>query len=480
MSAAPGRSQASSHRSPQGEGSLISAAPGRSQASSHRSPQSEATPVIPAHPQPVAMTVDTKLTKRQGLHYGALGLPLAFVALPLYVVLPNHYATEFGVPLATLGLLLLGVRLFDALIDPVIGRWCDRLFAQSLSRVLAMGAFAALVLAAGFGALFFPPTREPTSLLAWAGLCLVLTYAAYSALSVAHQSWGAMLGGDETKRSQVVAWREGLGLVGVVLASMAPAWLRLPATLALFCVALALGWLAWTGALRPTISKLTRVTDIWQPLRRASFRRLLAVFVLNGIAGAVPATLVLFFVQDRLQVPRAMEPVFLGAYFLSAAVSMPAWLALVRRIGLARTWLAGIVMAVTAFAWASVLGSGDSLEFVLVCVLSGLALGTDLALPGALLAGVIAQAGDRGSAEGAYFGWWNFATKLNLALAAGLALPLLALFGYTPGARDAGALAALTMAYCLLPCLLKLGAAGLLYRLHVLPTPTGEKECNAD
>jgi len=25
----------------------------------------------------------------------------------------------------------------------------------------------------------------------------------------------------------------------------------------------------------------------------------------------------------------------------------------------------------------------------------------------------------RAAAEGAYFGWWNFATKLNLALAAG-------------------------------------------------------------
>ena len=38
----------------------------------------------------------------QGLSYGALGLPLAFVALPLYVVLPNHYASEFGIPLSTL------------------------------------------------------------------------------------------------------------------------------------------------------------------------------------------------------------------------------------------------------------------------------------------------------------------------------------------------------------------------------------------
>lgn len=31
-----------------------------------------------------------------GLAYGALGLPLAFVALPLYVVLPKHYATTLG------------------------------------------------------------------------------------------------------------------------------------------------------------------------------------------------------------------------------------------------------------------------------------------------------------------------------------------------------------------------------------------------
>ena len=55
--------------------------------------------------------------KRNGVAYGLLGLPLAFVALPLYVILPNHYAKAFGVPLATLGAILLGARLFDAFID---------------------------------------------------------------------------------------------------------------------------------------------------------------------------------------------------------------------------------------------------------------------------------------------------------------------------------------------------------------------------
>ena len=57
---------------------------------------------------------------RDGLAYGGLGLPLAFVALPLYVVLPAHYATAYAVPLSALGAVLLRARLLDAFCDPFI------------------------------------------------------------------------------------------------------------------------------------------------------------------------------------------------------------------------------------------------------------------------------------------------------------------------------------------------------------------------
>ena len=409
-----------------------------------------------------------------GLAYGALGLPLAFVALPLYVILPNHYARAFGMPLATLGAILLAARLLDALIDPALGALSDRLYARSFRAVLAFGAGAALLLAAGFALLFFPAVRSPAGLAWWAGALLVLTYAAYSALSITHQSWGAMLGGDEAQRGRVVAWREGLGLVGVLLASVTPVVLGLGATVALFALCLAAGWLAWTRALTPLRAETaarSRAVGIWRPFARPDFRRLLAVFVLNGIASAIPATLVLFFIQDRLQAPPSMEAAFLGSYFLCAALSIPLWLQGVKVFGLARCWLAGMLLAIAVFGWASQLGAGDITPFLLVCALSGVALGSDLGLPGALLAGVIQRAGDRGQAEGAYFGWWNFATKLNLALAAGLALPALAAFGYTPGSRDADALTALVWAYCALPCALKLLAAGALYFLNIRRLP---------
>jgi glycoside/pentoside/hexuronide:cation symporter, GPH family len=401
---------------------------------------------------------------RGGLAYGALGLPLAFVALPLYVVLPNHYASVFGVPLAALGALLLGARLFDAVADPLIGRWADRWFAHSLRRVLIAAALAAVLVAIGFHALFFPTVSGTAALLTWCGAFLAVTYLAYSVLSVVHQSWGARLGGDASQRTRVVAWREGLALVGVLTASVLPSVAGLGVTSAVFALALAAG-LAWLSAApRPVAAADTVLSSAVSPWANAGFRRLIAVFVINGIASAVPATLVLFFIRDKLALG-AYEPLFLFSYFAAGALSMPLWVRAVARVGLAKLWLAGMLLAIAAFVWAATLSSGSLIGYLTVCVASGLALGADLALPSAMLAGVIQRAGHSGQSEGAYFGWWNFATKLNLAIAAGVALPLLAAFGYSPGARDDAALSALTLAYCLLPCALKLIAAALLWRL---------------
>jgi Na+/melibiose symporter-like transporter len=412
---------------------------------------------------------------RVGLRYGLLGLPLAFVALPLYVILPNHYAREFGAPLALLGAVLLAARLVDAVLDPWIGRWCDRLCARSPTALRVATGACAVVLALGLWGLLFPPAPVRDAgiapLLTWAGLLMAITYTAYSVVAVAHQAWGARLGGSEAQRSRVVAWREGLALLGVLMAAVLPGTLGLGATVSAFAVLLAVGWWAWSRSIAPTPSRLaqgpSRVGA--SPLRQPAFLRLLAVFVLNGTASAVPATLVLFFVQDRLQASPAMEPAFLATYFLCAALSIPLWVRVVARLGLGRTWLLGMALAVLVFVWAATLGTGDVWAFLIVCALSGVALGTDLTLPSAMLAGLIGQLGERGQREGAYFGWWSFAAKLNLALAAGLALPMLAWFGYVPGARDEAALQTLTFAYCLLPCLLKLLAGTALYALVIRP-----------
>ncbi len=439
------------------------------------------TPAVGAALEPPGRVVTSWVGGwRDGLSYGALGLPLAFVALPLYVVLPNHYATVFGLPLALLGAILLGARLVDAIADPWIGRWADALLDRSSRHAWRVCAVAAFALGAAFAALFLPPMGPGTALLVWCGAMLVATYLAYSVVAVIHQAWGARLGGDEAQRARIVAWREGLAVVGVLLASALPAVAGLTAMSVAFAALLAGAIVLLALAPRPHSASGAAgiasqvATPVQTPEAAASkplvlpwanprFRSLLAIYLLNGIASAIPATLVLFFIRDVLGA-REHEAVFLLLYFAAAAVSIPLWVRVVHRIGLAATWLCGMVLAIAVFAFAALLGEGDVIAYGIVCALSGLALGADLTMPGALLAGVIQRAGEAGRAEGRYFGWWNFATKLNLALAAGLALPFLEWFGYAPGVRDAAALWPLSLAYCALPCALKLGAAALLLR----------------
>lgn len=427
----------------------------------------------PAAPDPLGGRLD-------GLRYGSLGLPLAFVALPLYVVLPNHYADQFGVPLAWLGAVLLGARLLDAVADPLIGRWVDGLFGRGSRSAWAVAAVAAAALAIGFAALFFPPAAiraNTAALLAWCAAVLALTYLCYSVVGVVHQSWGARLGGDEAQRARIVAWREGPALAGVLIASVLPSVAGLGMTSAVFALLIGIAVSLLAGAPKPTAGRASNPESprplLALPFGNPAFRRLLTIFLLNGIASAIPATLVLFFIRDRLQAS-AYEPLFLAAYFAAGGLSIPLWIALVKRHGLPITWLAGMVLAIAAFFWASRLGAGDALAFAVICVCSGVALGADLTLPGAMLTGVIQQAGHSDRAEGAYFGWWNFATKLNLALAAGAVLPLLQGLGYEPGSREPAALAALSAAYSLLPCLLKVLAVAALWWLWIRHHPRGQ------
>ncbi|MGE5338727.1 MAG: MFS transporter [Gemmatimonadota bacterium] len=396
--------------------------------------------------------------------HAALGLPLAMMALPVYVLVPSFYAEATGLSLATIGIVLLGTRLLDAFADPLLGAWVD---AQRRRGSYATPiALACLPLAAGFALLFNPPPfLAGDGRVAWLATTLTAAYLGYSLASIAYQAWGSELARDDQGRTRITAAREGAGLLGVVLAAALPQLFGVQALVLLFLATLAIATvLLLRGSPRPAAASAASqplLAAISTPLASPRFRALLAVFVANGIAAAIPATLVLFFIADRLQLEQHAG-LFLALYFIAGAASMPLWVRAAARFGMHRTWLGGMVAAVAAFIWAAALGDGDFVAFATICVLSGAALGADLALPPALLARVIDTDGHRGAHEGAYFGLWNFTNKLNLALAAGLALPLLGALGYTPGGRDPDALIALSFIYAVLPCLLKLLAAALL------------------
>lgn len=398
--------------------------------------------------------------------YGAFAIPLAMGALPLYVHLPKFYGEVFGVSLATLGVLLLALRAGDAILDPLLGAWSDR--SPSRKRLIA---WSAPVLAFGMIALFVPQVRGEGPLVAWIACSLALVYVAYSLATINHNAWGAELSSDPAERTRITATREGLALAAVVAASVLPgmlggaggegaglprfAWLFAAITAA--CLAATLAAPAAPRAIEATRPMLAGLADA---LHDRLFRRLVVVFALNGIAAAIPATLFLFYVADVLDA-EGRQGWLLALYFVAGAAGLPMWTALAARAGKHVTWAASMAVAVIAFVWAALLGPGDVVAFAIVCVMSGAALGADLALPPSILADVIGRHGAMRS-TGAYFGVWTLFAKLNLALAAGIALPLLDALGYAPGSRDREATFALAIVYAAVPCALKLGALAAL------------------
>ncbi|WP_324600263.1 MFS transporter [Accumulibacter sp.] len=398
------------------------------------------------------------MTTGRTLAYGLLGLPLAFAALPIYVHVPRFYAEVTGIELALLGAILLGTRLLDAGIDPWLGWLADRVPRPT------MVALALLPFAAGFVALLNPPADHAAL---WLAGSLALTYLGFSAASVAYQAWGADVGGTSAQRTRLTAARQGFGLAGVVLAATLPAVLasdlaegirRLSWVLPPLLLIAAATTFSRVGAGQPAPApSQPLLPSLRLVMNDSAFRRLLGVFVANGIAAALPATLFLFFVADVLHLDTASGPL-LALYFVAGAASLPLWVQLSARCGRVHAWLGAMVLSIVAFAGASLLGSGDLWPFAAICIASGLALGADLALPAA----IAADLGERHGRAGACFGVWNFVAKLNLALAAGLALPLLALVGYVPG--DGEGLAFLTFAYALLPLAFKALAGALLWR----------------
>jgi len=413
------------------------------------------------------------LSRRQLAAYAAFAVPLAMAALPVYVHVPKLYGDTLGIPLAVVGMVLLLARLFDALQDPLLGYFSDRCAGLPAGRRLPI-IIGVPFLAVGFVALFHPPQANAAGLAIWLGASLLIVYVGFSMASISYLALGAELSTDYHQRTRVTATRGAFGLFGVLVAAAAPLVLAGNSEadgLALF----ALMFLPMLGiaafiTLRHAPRPVTKVSEpgpalsaMLNPLRNPGFRWLLAVFVVSGIAGAVPGTLILFFVQDVLRRPD-FAGLFLALYFLSGAAGMPLWIAASRRLGKKRAWVCAMFVAIGAFIWAYFLGPGDVIGFAAVCALSGIAYGAELAIPASMLADVVdGEAGqERQRPDGVYFGLWQMTEKMNLAVAAGIALPLLGFLGYQPGTdQPKGGL--LSVSYALLPCAIKLAAALLLW-----------------
>ncbi len=406
-------------------------------------------------------------SRLQLLQYSLLAFPLMFVGLPIYVYAPELYATQYKISLTAIGLSLLLLRIFDAFQDLLIGPLSDR-YQSKRPLIIIIGA---ALLALGFWMIFNPvPNYAFESFVSG----VLLSTSGFSILSINLQAIGALWPKTSTARTQITSWREALGLIGLLTAALAPtllggntdpvlayerlALLYLPALF--ICVVIFLIWLNMAKIpAAPTSKKPQSLKRIFDKTTSHFF----GIYTLNTFASSIPAVLVLFFIGERLQAPQ-YTGLFLLVYFLSGACGMPFWQWAAHKFGKNQAWMGGMIAACVSFIWAFSLGENDVLAYGIICITSGLALGADLALPPSILADQIAKRGHQDIAS-SYFSCSAFLSKTALALATGIALPLLNVVGYQPGvSSNVNSGLYLSIGYALIPSALKALTAIWLYR----------------
>lgn len=414
------------------------------------------------------------------LLYGLPAVALAIPTIPIYVYLPSFYATEIGLSLTAVGAAMLTARLFDVVTDPLIGVLADARPTR-FGRRKPWIALGALIGGYAMMQLFMPaPGAGPGHLLLWAALL----YFGWSLVAIPYAAWGAELSADYHERARITSVREGASLLGVLLAGAVLAagprlgWTGGESQVAVGVLAIGLGAPAlaamlWAvpeigGAARRGPGHGRSVPSLLAGLHRnRPFLRLIAAWFLNGLANGLPAALFPLYLTHGLRVGEELQGALIFAYFVSGVAAIPLWLRLSRRLGKHRAWCAAMLLCCAAFAVVPFIAAGDWPVFLAVCVVTGAALGADLALPPAMQADLVdydAWKFGRPRA-GILFALWSMASKLALAASVGIAFPVLDLLGFDAQAavNTPQALLGLAVIYALVPVVIKVMTVALVW-----------------
>ncbi len=390
------------------------------------------------------------------LKYSLLAFPLAFAGIPIYLHAPDYYSANLGLKIEIIGFSLLFLRLFDAILDPVIGRISDHYFMWR-DKIIYIGSF---FLISGFWMIFHPISLN---ILIWFCLSIFFCTLGFSIIAINLQAFGGLWDVPRERVTTVIATREFIGLIGLLVSAITPTVLYfyygennfhifsillfLILILALICFFI---WYKSSLIRKPL--KLSKNTSFKVILRNKKVKLFFISYFLSTFAASIPATLIIFYVRDYLAV-ESLFGYFLVVYFSSGALSMPIWKILSSRFSCTYAWLLSMILAVSTFIWAYFLQPQDFIGFFIICLFSGMAIGANLALPSSIVAEDIHKNKHEEYAA-SYDAISNFLSKFSLAVASGTVLPILGFMGYHPGVLRTDYLFPVT--YAVIPCIIQI------------------------
>ena len=401
-----------------------------------------------------------KISKINIFNYSFIAMPIAFASVPIYIFLPDYYHTSFGVDLTVISIILFGLRILDAVLDPLIGWYCDRFeHIEKASFIIIIVLFIL-----GITITCTPIFSNKLFNLA---LGIFLVTIAFSYLTIFVATKGALWLKTDAEKSTVISVREVFNIVGVLIASVLPFILLvffsqqtsytiysiISSVLIIIAGTLFLKWLSLSSE---NISKENHSFKFIEYFK--SFNRdgvfLFIAYLLSALGTAIPAVTLVFFSRYILETPD-YTGLYIFVYFLGAILFIPIIKKFAMRIGIIKTWGYALIFCVVIFTFALLLGKDDVLGFSVISFLAGAGFASDLILPSILLAKWI-DCDKRKSLGNGYYAILAFLGKFCFALATIIALPIL---NHQLNSVNGNVDLTLKIIYCMFPCIAKLAAA---------------------
>lgn len=152
------------------------------------------------------------------LGFSLPGFTLGALAVSVSVYLPHFYAAHVGLSLAAVGGAFGVVRLFDSVLDPILGITMDQSRTR-FGRYRPWLTASAPVLMLGVYLLFEPP---PMAGMGYLFAALAVYYVGISLMTLSHVSWASVIAGQYHERSRVFGVIQTVGVTGATLILILP------------------------------------------------------------------------------------------------------------------------------------------------------------------------------------------------------------------------------------------------------------------
>jgi GPH family glycoside/pentoside/hexuronide:cation symporter len=416
-----------------------------------------------------------KLSKKELFAFAFLNIPLSLGGLPLGLYLAPYYASEFGISLSVIGLVIMLTRITDVITDPLIGTLSDRTPAKYGRRGLWI-VLGTPVMAVSVVAVFDPfMTPDPIYLF----VSVAFLYLGWTLIGIPLTAWVAEISDSYHERSRITGARTWGGIVGSIIAISAPLILAALAANgfsqfepdSVGSLQPMLKVLAWSSVILLVVSVFILLLMVRQPVflhqtrvdfkkgmklvfANKAFLRLLVSNVLGAIGWNSINTLFVFFTTLYLLADASQWPIIVLSYLAGQFFGTPMIMAIAPRFSKHRMLATCSLVSALIFSLVMLFEQGDWMLYMILNFCTGLLAPANAILAPSMAADVIDQDTlESGEQRGALFmAIWGMADKFALAAAAGITLPLVQYLGFDPLIQnDSAGLDVLHYSFCLVP-----------------------------